>query len=58
LLLAAETTLKMQGCTRITLDTTSPLEPAIRFYTRHGYLRSGRVGDFFGMPLYEFAKQL
>jgi len=57
LLLAAEEALTMQGCTRITLDTTSPLQRAIQFYEKHGYLRSGRVTDFFGMPLYEFAKQ-
>ena len=31
---------------------------AIRFYERNGYVASGRVGDFFGMPLYEYLKPL
>jgi hypothetical protein len=42
----------------VTLDTTAPLVRAIRFYERHGYVRSGAVTDFFGMPLYEFRKGL
>jgi hypothetical protein len=30
----------------------------MRFYERHGYRRSGRVQDFFGMPLIEYAKDI
>ncbi len=56
LLGAAEASLRGQGCRRITLDTTAPLERALRFYERHGYRRSGVVGDFFGMPLFEYEK--
>ena len=41
-------------CSRVTLDTTQPLERAIRFYERHGYTPTGRVTDFFGMPLFEY----
>jgi ribosomal protein S18 acetylase RimI-like enzyme len=52
----AETELRAQGCSRITLDTTVPLERAIRFYERNGFRPSGRVTDFFGMPLYEYVK--
>ena len=58
LLAAAESELRSRNCRRITLDTTAPLERAIRFYEKHGYRRSGKVGDFFGMPLYEFVKNL
>jgi len=58
LLAAAESELRARKCRRITLDTTAPLERAIGFYEKHGYCRSGRVGDFFGMPLYEYAKKL
>jgi ribosomal protein S18 acetylase RimI-like enzyme len=58
LLLAAEAELISRRCHRITLDTTEPLERAIRFYERHGYRRSGAVTDFFGMRLHEFAKAL
>lgn len=58
LLSAIEAWLGMQGCTRVTLDTTLPLEPAMRFYEKNGYRRSGKVGDHFGMPLIEYAKWL
>ena len=58
LLRAAEGELRQLGCTRVTLDTTEPLQRAIRFYERNGYRASGKVGDFFGMPLFEYVKQL
>jgi GNAT superfamily N-acetyltransferase len=58
LLAAAESELRSRNWRRITLDTTAPLERAMRFYEKHGYRRSGKVGDFFGMPLYEFVKNL
>ncbi len=54
----AETELRLQGCTRVTLDTTEPLKRAICFYERNGFRLSGRVTDFFGMPLYEYVKSL
>ena len=46
------------GCKRVTLDTTAPLERAIRFYRKNGFVPTGGVTDFFGMPLYEYAKPL
>jgi ribosomal protein S18 acetylase RimI-like enzyme len=58
LLTAIETYLRSQGCKRITLDTTFPLEPAMRFYEKNGYQRSGNIQDFFGMPLIEYVKVL
>ena len=58
LLESAEAELAARGCSRVTLDTTKPLERAIRFYTRHGYAPTGTVSDFFGMPLFEYAKGL
>jgi ribosomal protein S18 acetylase RimI-like enzyme len=58
LLQTAEEDLAKQGCSRITLDTTEPLRRAMRFYERNGYRRSGKVTDFFGMPLHEFVKDL
>lgn len=58
LLLAAEAELVSRKCGRITLDTTEPLHRAMRFYEKHGYRRSGRVTDFFGMGLCEFVKEL
>jgi GNAT superfamily N-acetyltransferase len=56
LLAAAEAELRNQHCARITLDTTEPLQRAMRFYEKYGYLRSGKVTDFFGMPLFEYVK--
>jgi GNAT superfamily N-acetyltransferase len=58
LLLAAESELAAQHCARISLDTTVPLQRAMRFYEKHGYRRSGSVIDFFGMPLHEYVKEL
>lgn len=58
LLMAAELHLMELGCSRITLDTTDPLTKAICLYESCGFVRSGRVEDYFGMPLYEFVKQL
>lgn len=58
LLEAAEAGLRAAGCTRVTLDTTRPLERAIAFYERHGYRPTGIVGDFYGMELIEYEKML
>jgi len=58
LLVRAETELKRRGCIRVTLDTTEPLQRAMRFYEKRGFRPSGRVSDFFGMRLHEYVKQL
>jgi GNAT superfamily N-acetyltransferase len=58
LLTAIETWLLSRGCKRITLDTTMPLAAAMKFYEKHAYRRSGKIGDFFGMPLIEYEKHL
>jgi ribosomal protein S18 acetylase RimI-like enzyme len=54
----AEVQLRSQNCRRVTLDTTAPLLRAINFYERNGYAATGREIDFFGMPLFEYAKNL
>jgi ribosomal protein S18 acetylase RimI-like enzyme len=56
LLAHAEAELRRQNCTRITLDTTAPLSRAMRFYEKFGFRRSGKITDFFGMPLFECHK--
>ena len=56
LLLTAEKDLLACGCTRVNLDTTIPLQRAIRFYQKNGFVPTGRISDFFGMPLHEFSK--
>jgi len=58
LLAAIEAWLRGRGCTRVTLDTTKPLLAAMKFYEKHGYARSSRVSDFFGMQLIEYAKEI
>jgi tRNA(Arg) A34 adenosine deaminase TadA/ribosomal protein S18 acetylase RimI-like enzyme len=58
LLEAVENELRQRGCTRVTLDTTRPLERAVRFYVRNGFRFTGVVRDFFGMPLFEYVKEL
>jgi ribosomal protein S18 acetylase RimI-like enzyme len=58
LLASAEALLRSQGVRRVTLDTTEPLARAIAFYRKNGYAPTGRVRDFYGMPLHEFAKVL
>ena len=58
LLESAERELQSKQCRVVTLDTTQPLQRAIRFYESNGYRASGKVGDFYGMPLYEYEKQL
>ena len=58
LLQSAEAELAGRRCSRITLDTTEPLQRAIRFYEKHGYVTSRKTADFFGMPLHEYVKDL
>jgi len=58
LLRQAEQEMLSRGCARVTLDTTEPLERAMRFYEKRGYRKSERISDFFGMPLIEYQKAL
>jgi len=58
LLAAVESEVRKRGCALISLETTAPLERAIRFYERNGFRSTGKVTDFFGMPLYEYVKRL
>ena len=58
LLRTAEEMIKSWGCSSVTLDTTQALQRAIRFYEKHGYRDTGKIDDFFGMPLYEYRKDL
>lgn len=48
----------LDGCRRVTLDTTAPLDRASRFYEASGFARTSRAQDFFGMPLFEYARPL
>lgn len=53
-----ETESRNMGCTRVSLDATLALQRAMRFYEKHGFRKSGMIGDFFGMELVEFVKAL
>lgn len=50
--------IEREGIGGIALDTTRPLRRAARFYERNGFRRSGRVRDYFGMPLIEYRRDL
>ena len=54
----AENELREHGCERVTLDTTAPLIAAMRFYEHNGFRRTGKITDFFGMSLIEYAKEI
>src|SRR5580704_118193 len=45
---------ELRACAWISLDTTEPLVAAQRFYEKNGFHRSGKITDFFGMPLIEY----
>jgi ribosomal protein S18 acetylase RimI-like enzyme len=57
LLEAVESELRERKCSRIRLETTAPLQRAMRFYEKNGFRPTGRVTDFFGMPLFEYVKE-
>ena len=50
--------LTVSACRRATLGTTAVLVRAATFYESAGFTRTGRVTDFFGMPLYEYEMAL
>jgi GNAT superfamily N-acetyltransferase len=58
LLQTAEDELRKAGCKTITLDTTEPLTSAIRFYEKNSFRPTGKIGCFFGMPLFEYSKSI
>jgi GNAT superfamily N-acetyltransferase len=58
LLETAQAEIRAWGCSRVTLNTTQPLERAVHFYRKNGFTSTGAVRDSFGMPLYEFEKKL
>jgi GNAT superfamily N-acetyltransferase len=57
LLAQAESDLRGLHCTSVRLDTTRPLNRAMRFYERNGFRRTGEVAVFFGMELLAYRKQ-
>jgi len=58
LLKTAEDELSKAGCKTITVDTTDPLNRAIRIYKKNGFRPTEQIGWFFGMPLIEFSKPI
>jgi ribosomal protein S18 acetylase RimI-like enzyme len=45
-------------CKTITLDTTTPLQRAIRFYEKNGFQATGEVTSFFSMELFSYRKKI
>ncbi len=58
LLRSVESELRDRKCSHVSLDTTAPLKRAVRFYEKNGFRFSGKVSDFFGMPLFGYVKTL
>jgi GNAT superfamily N-acetyltransferase len=58
LLANVESELRDRRCSRITLDTTAPLQRVMLFYEKRGFRKSGSVTDFFGMELVEYVMML
>jgi ribosomal protein S18 acetylase RimI-like enzyme len=58
LLNQVESELRELHCSAITLDTTRPLQRAIRFYEKHGFRPTGEIASFFGMDLFAYRKEL
>lgn len=58
LLKRTEREIEKAGYSYITLDTTEVLKRAQRFYQKQGYEHTGKVSEFFGMPIFEFIKKL
>jgi GNAT superfamily N-acetyltransferase len=58
LLEAAQAEIRAWGCSRVTLNTTLPLDRAVHFYRKNGFTATGAVHHSFGMRLYEFEKKL
>ena len=58
LLVKTESDLRKLHCKVVTLDTTVPLQRAIRFYEKNGFRPTGKVKSFFGMQLCSYRKDL
>ena len=53
-----EADLRGMGCKVLTLDTTRPLQRAIRFYEKNGFRATGGVSEFYGMELFAYEKDM
>ncbi len=53
-----EQELRDRGCSRVTLNTTLPLQRAMRFYEKRGFHKTGRIANFYGMQLFEYEKTI
>ncbi|MGC1106847.1 MAG: GNAT family N-acetyltransferase [Candidatus Acidiferrales bacterium] len=58
LLEQSESDLRDLHCKAITLDTTKPLQRAIRFYEKNGFRATGEVASFFRMELFAYRKEI
>jgi ribosomal protein S18 acetylase RimI-like enzyme len=53
-----ESDLRELHCRVITLDTTRPLQRAIRFYERNGFRATGEIASFFDMNFFAYRKEI
>ncbi len=58
LLQQIEAEAKARHCSRIILETYEPLTQAVKLYERGGYQATGKKRDYFGIDIFEMAKQV
>jgi len=58
LLKEVERDAQLENCKILTLDTTEILKRAQNLYEKNGFKKTGKIQDFFGSIIYEFAKTL
>lgn len=58
LLKRVESDAKSENCSLLTLDTTKYLKRAHQFYEKIGFQKTGKMGDFFGAVVCEYAKKI
>ena len=58
LLTVVEKKAEETGCTCIKLETYYHLRNAIRFYTKHGFKRTGKTRDYYGIEVFEMSKNI
>ena len=49
---------KQKNLQQLSLETSKPLEKAIKFYKKFGFKKTGKIRDYFGIEIFEMIKPL